>query len=70
MSWSRSVLSKMVQELSYDSDAQELIVTWNNGRMSAYADVPEDVALGVANAASVGQAMNQDIKPNYAHRYL
>ena len=60
----------MAQEIAYDDDAQEMIVTWNNGRQSAYADVPEDVALDVANAASVGQAINQMIKPNYSHRYV
>jgi hypothetical protein len=69
MSWSRSVFSKMVQEIAYDDDAQEMIVTWNSGRTSIYSGVPEDVALSVANAPSVGQAMNQEIKPNYNHRY-
>jgi len=69
-SWSRSVFSTMVQEIAYDSDSQEMSVTWNSGRTSVYSDVPEDVALGVANAPSVGQAMNQEIKPNYGHRYI
>lgn len=70
MSWSRLVVSTMVQEIAYDDEAQEMIVTWNNGRTSAYSGVPEDVALSVANAPSVGQAMNQEIKPNYSHRYV
>jgi hypothetical protein len=69
MSWSRSVFSTMVQEIAYDDSTQEMAVTWNNGRTSIYSDVPEDVALGVANAPSVGQAMNSEIKPNYDHRY-
>ncbi len=69
MSWSRSVFSSMVQEIAYDDNAQEMIVTWKSGRTSVYSGVPEDVALGVANAPSVGQAMNSEIKPNYGHRY-
>lgn len=60
----------MVREVAYDSNTQELLVTWNSGKISAYSDVPEDIALQVANAPSVGQAMNQMIKNNYSHRYV
>jgi hypothetical protein len=70
MGWSQSVFSTMVKEVAYDSDAQELRVTWNSGRTSAYSDVPEDIAHQVANAPSVGQAINQMIKDQYGHRYV
>lgn len=71
MSWSKFVFSEMVSEVGYDSDTQELLITWaKSGRRSAYQDVPEDVAESLANASSVGQMMNSEIKPFYSHRYL
>lgn len=70
MSWSQSVFSSMASEIAYDSDTSELLVTWaKSGKVSAYQGVPEDVALRLANAPSVGQMINDEIKPNYAHSY-
>lgn len=69
-SWSQNVFSKMCTNVAYDGDTGDLVVTWNNGRRSAYAGVPEDVAWNLANAPSVGSMINEEIKPNYAHRYL
>ena len=70
MSWMKSVFSSMVSEVGYDDEAGEMLVVWaKGGRTSAYAGVPEDVALEVAHAASVGQYINSEIKPNYSHRY-
>ena len=60
----------MASEIAYDSDTNELLVTWSkSGRVSAYQGVPEDVALRLANAPSVGQMINDEIKPNYQHSY-
>ena len=70
MSWSKSVFSSHVDTVGYDSDRNEMTVTWKNGRVSVYAGVDEDTALQVANAPSVGQALHNDIKPNYRHRYV
>lgn len=70
MSWQQSVFSSNVSEVGYDSDAQELLVTWaKSGKVSAYQGVPEDVALKLANAPSVGQMLNAEIKPYYSHSY-
>lgn len=70
MSWSQSVFSSMASEIAYDSDTNELLVTWSkSGRVSAYQGVPEDVAFRLANAPSVGQMINDEIKPNYQHSY-
>jgi hypothetical protein len=70
MSWMKSVFSSMVSEVGYDDETQELLVRWaRGGKMSAYAGVSEDTALEVANAASVGEYLNSEIKPNYGHRY-
>lgn len=69
-SWSVPVFSSMVSEIGYDPAAGELIVTWRNGKRSAYAGVPEGKALELSKAASVGQMINSEIKPVYPHRYL
>ncbi len=68
--WTRNVFSSMVNEIGWDDETSDLIVTWNNGRKSAYAGVSEDVALALSNAPSVGNMINSEIKPNYQHRYL
>lgn len=70
MSWTQNVFSTMVSEIGYDTDSNELLVTWKNGKRSAYAGVPEEKAVEIANAPSVGQAINQEIKNQYSHRYI
>jgi hypothetical protein len=70
MSWSKSVYSTMATEIAYDDSSQSMIVTWRNGRRTAYTGVPEDVALAVSNAPSVGSMINEEIKPNYDYRNL
>jgi hypothetical protein len=69
LAWEAQVFSSVVQSVGYDADSGELVVTWKNGRRSAYAGVPEDVALDLSKAGSVGQMLNSDIKLNYQHRY-
>ena len=70
MSWSQFVFSSVVSEVGYDSDSGELLVTWSkSGKVSAYQGVPEDVAQRLANAPSVGQMINDEIKPYYGHSY-
>ena len=72
MSWMRSVYSDMAAEIGYDSDAQELLVVWKkSGKTSAYGpDFPEGAAEACANAPSVGQFLNSEVKPFYQHRYV
>jgi KTSC domain len=72
MSWMKSVFSSMVSEVGYDDETQELLVKWARGsKMSAYSGsgMSEDVASECANAASVGEYLNSEIKPNYSPRY-
>jgi hypothetical protein len=71
MPWEQSVFSSMVASIGYDEERQEMYVTWQKSRRgrSIYSGVPEDIALRVANAASVGGAINAEIKPYYPHRY-
>ena len=70
MSWNQSVFSSNVAEIGYDSDTNDLVVTWKSGRVSAYAGVPEELATQLANAPSVGGMINSDIKNSYSHRYV
>jgi hypothetical protein len=69
MSWSKSVFSSVATDIGFDDETGELLVTWKNGRVSAYQGVPEDVAVQCSNAPSVGQFLNSEIKNVYAHRY-
>ncbi len=68
--WTENVFSSNVQSVGYDTETQELIVTWISGKRSAYAGVPEETAVQLFKAASVGQMLNSEIKPRYSHRYV
>ena len=70
MSWKQNVLSSHVASVGYDEATNDLLVEWKNGKTSAYAGVPEDLAQQVANAPSVGQMIHGLIKNNYPHRYV
>lgn len=68
MSWSRSVFSERAQEVSYDDQTQEMTVVWKNGKSTAYAGVPEDLALELSNAPSVGSMINSHFTGKFPHR--
>ena len=68
--WDKPVYSDMVASIGYNDETNELIVTFNKGRKYVYAGVPEELAVQLANAPSVGQMMNSEIKPNYPAREL
>lgn len=70
MSWTQEVFSSNVISVGYDEENQDLIITWKNGRQSAYNGVTEELALELSKAPSVGSMLNSDIKPNYPHRYV
>lgn len=69
-SWTISVYSSNVDTIGYDADSGEMIVTWHSGKRSAYAGVPEELALQVSKAPSVGRMLNEQIKPSFSHRYV
>ncbi len=69
MSWTQPVYSTMVASVGYDDEANELQVTWiKGGKTTIYANVPEELAREVANAPSVGTAINTMIKGAYPYR--
>lgn len=70
MAWEVSVFSEMAAAIGYDDETHDLIVTWKNGKRSAYNGVPEEIAVELSKAPSVGTMLNAEIKPHYPHRYV
>ncbi len=68
MSWSKTVLSSNVAEVGWEDG--DLIVTFNKGTVYAYEDVPEETALAMSKAASVGSFLNDEIKSKYSFKRL
>ena len=68
MTWTKNVFSSMVSEVGWDEETNDLLITWATGKKGAYSDVPEEVAVRLSNAASVGRMINEEIKPNYKYR--
>lgn len=68
--WSKQVYSSNVVEIGYQEEGARMIVTWSKGsRRSVYSGVPEELAVQVANAPSVGSILNSEIKPYFQHSY-
>lgn len=69
----RSVFSSTVSKIGHDPDTGRLHVLWKNGKLSHYGSddnpVPASLAQEVTNAASVGKAINDRIKPAFDHEY-
>lgn len=70
MSWQQSVYSSNVESVGWNDATGDLEITWKNGRVSAYAGVPEELATQLANAPSVGSMLNAEIRNQFSHRYL
>lgn len=68
--WQVPVFSSNVQEIGWEEQGPALIVVWKSGKRSAYSGVDEETALQCSKAASVGQFLNAEIKPNFSHRYV
>jgi len=69
MAW-QEVFSSSVDALEYDPESGTLLVQWKRGRISAYQNVPAQLAQQVATAYSVGSAIRERIIPFFEHRYL
>lgn len=50
--------SKMLSDASYDSDEQELSVTFTSGKEYTYTDVPKTTYDDLINAPSAGKYFN------------
>lgn len=67
-SWNKAVFSSHVQSVGYDDKTGEMTVTYQNGQTYAYQGVAEETAAALANAPSVGQMLNAEIKGQYKFR--
>jgi len=70
VSWIVPVFSKMANEIGYDDQLKGMVVVWRNGKRSLYEGVDEETAIQCSKAASVGSFLNNEIKPNFSHRYV
>ncbi len=70
ITWDQPVFSSMCQSIAYDDENNEMIVTWKNGSKGAYTGVDEETALQCSKAASVGNYIISEIKPNFPYRKL
>ena len=62
--------SSNVTRLGHDPDTGEMFVEWGDGKMSTYASVSSEKFDIVRRSPSVTQAINTEIKPSQAHRYV
>jgi hypothetical protein len=65
----RDVYSSTAARVGYDSETQEMLVEWQDGKTSAYVGVPETLAEEISRAPSVGGSIASEIKGRYGHRY-
>ena len=66
--WEQSVYSTRARSVAYDPDSQTMTVTWAKGGATVYEGVPEDAAVALSEAASVGDMINSDFTGVYPHR--
>jgi hypothetical protein len=71
MSWTKDVYSSMVSHVGWDSETNELLVTWaKSGKTSAYGGFDEGKAVELSTAPSAGQMVITEIKSSgKPHRY-
>jgi hypothetical protein len=62
-----SVDSSNVAAVGYDADNSILQVQFNNGSTYQYFDVPEQIYVGLRDAASVGGYLAANIKGVYRY---
>lgn len=71
MSWSQEVYSQMISRVGWNSDTEELEVTFKKGgKTAAYQGVTEAKAEQLANAPSVGSMFLNEIRDQYQFRYI
>lgn len=58
--------STSLRSCAYDSDSRKLDITFRNGGVYTYEDVPEDVFESLRDAPSPGIYFHQNIKNKYA----
>jgi hypothetical protein len=64
---SEEVDSSLIDRVSYDADTETLTITFDNGHVYDYQDVPQKVYDGLMKAESKGRYFNQHIKGKYEY---
>ena len=62
------VQSSTIVSVGYDEEQQILEITFRDGRVYHYLEVPPERALSLLRAESKGRFLNSDIKPNFGYR--
>jgi len=57
--------STAIARVGYDDARRVLSIEYRNGRTYDYFDVPAAVYMDLLSAASAGEFINLEIKPNY-----
>jgi hypothetical protein len=60
--------SSVIQSFSYDEARHELAVRFTSGRVYLHADVPVDIADGLARAESKGRFFNLAVRDRFRYR--
>lgn len=69
--WRNIAISSNVAAVGYDPETKTLLVRWSHsGKTSAYEDVPPEVFEQASTNWSVGTYINDQVKPNFRHRYV
>jgi hypothetical protein len=61
------VISSVIKSISYDAEAQDLIVEFKSGGKYKYSNVEEDEFQSFTKAVSKGKFFNKNIKDGYEY---
>lgn len=70
MKTKQSVVSSQLKEVEYDTETSILTVTFMQGRMYEYKDVPADVFRKLIEAESIGSYFISQIKNKYQFKQI
>jgi hypothetical protein len=62
--------SSHIGSISFDTSDSALIVTFKDGSVYSYANVPEHLFLGLMSAKSAGKYLAEHVKGKYESRAL
>jgi hypothetical protein len=62
------VESSTIAMVGYDEEQQILEITFRDGRVYHYLEVPPERALSLLRAESKGRFLNREIKPEFGYR--
>jgi hypothetical protein len=63
----KTVVSSHLAKVAYDKKTEELEITFRNGRVYLYYEVPKDTFDELINAESKGRYFNHNIRDDYQY---